>query len=132
MPSRRFWQRRVSPVFTRKSLDRFGWTPLPPEQRQNAKGLAHWRKTKASNLLLAVSFLHTCSGLDSALFGISLTNYCYYYFYEFTKSWINKAQMSTIESMSAGAVAGSCFLLLNFDLGQNSIRIELDFFGVGN
>lgn len=48
------------------------------------------------------------SGLDSALFGISLTNYCYYYFYEFTKSVINKAQMSTLESMSAGAVAGGC------------------------
>ncbi|KAG0248264.1 hypothetical protein BG011_000261, partial [Mortierella polycephala] len=45
------------------------------------------------------------SGIDSALFGIALTNYCYYYFYELTKSIINKAQMSTLESMSAGAVA---------------------------
>ncbi|GJJ74846.1 solute carrier family 25 (peroxisomal adenine nucleotide transporter), member 17 [Entomortierella parvispora] len=63
------------------------------------------------------------SGLDSALFGISLTNYCYYYFYEFTKSWINKAQMSTIESMSAGAVAGAATVLITNPIWVVNTRI---------
>ncbi|KAF9585837.1 hypothetical protein BGW38_000514 [Lunasporangiospora selenospora] len=63
------------------------------------------------------------SGLDSALFGISLTNYCYYYFYEFTKSVINKAQMSTIESMSAGAVAGAATVLITNPIWVINTRI---------
>ncbi|KAF9425419.1 hypothetical protein BGZ94_007536 [Podila epigama] len=64
------------------------------------------------------------SGLDSALFGISLTNYCYYYFYEFTKSIINKAQMSTIESMSAGAVAGAATVLITNPIWVINTRIS--------
>ncbi|KAF9990530.1 hypothetical protein BGZ75_001403 [Mortierella antarctica] len=63
------------------------------------------------------------SGLDSALFGISLTNYCYYYFYEFTKSVINKAQMSTIESMSAGAVAGAATVFITNPIWVINTRI---------
>ncbi|KAG0044542.1 hypothetical protein BGZ83_010251 [Gryganskiella cystojenkinii] len=63
------------------------------------------------------------SGLDSALFGISLTNYTYYYFYEFTKSLINKAQMSTIESMSAGAVAGAATVLITNPIWVVNTRI---------
>ncbi|KAF9966232.1 hypothetical protein BGZ70_002926 [Mortierella alpina] len=63
------------------------------------------------------------SGLDSALFGISLTNYCYYYFYEFTKSAINKAQMSTIESMSAGAVAGAATVFITNPIWVINTRI---------
>ncbi|CAO3565871.1 unnamed protein product [Mortierella alpina] len=63
------------------------------------------------------------SGLDSALFGISLTNYCYYYFYEFTKSVINKAQMSTVESMSAGAVAGAATVFITNPIWVINTRI---------
>ncbi|KAF8939641.1 mitochondrial carrier domain-containing protein [Dissophora ornata] len=63
------------------------------------------------------------SGLDSALFGISLTNYCYYYFYEFTKGVINKAQMSTLESMSAGAVAGAATVLITNPIWVINTRI---------
>ncbi|KAF9933679.1 hypothetical protein BGZ67_004174 [Mortierella alpina] len=63
------------------------------------------------------------SGLDSALFGISLTNYCYYYFYEFTKSVIDKAQMSTIESMSAGAVAGAATVFITNPIWVINTRI---------
>ncbi|KAF8939141.1 hypothetical protein BGZ47_008284 [Haplosporangium gracile] len=63
------------------------------------------------------------SGLDSALFGISLTNYCYYYFYEFTKSVINKAQMSTLESMSAGAVAGAATVMITNPIWVINTRI---------
>ncbi|KAG0359409.1 MAG: mitochondrial carrier domain-containing protein [Linnemannia gamsii] len=63
------------------------------------------------------------SGLDSALFGISLTNYCYYYFYEFTKATINKAQMSTLESMSAGAVAGAATVMITNPIWVINTRI---------
>ncbi|KAK3834654.1 MAG: mitochondrial carrier domain-containing protein [Linnemannia elongata] len=63
------------------------------------------------------------SGLDSALFGISLTNYCYYYFYEFTKSVIDKAQMSTLESMSAGAVAGAATVMITNPIWVINTRI---------
>ncbi|KAF9355172.1 hypothetical protein BGX34_010622 [Mortierella sp. NVP85] len=64
------------------------------------------------------------SGLDSALFGISLTNYCYYYFYEFTKGIINKEQMSTIESMSAGAVAGAATVMITNPIWVINTRIS--------
>ncbi|RUO96276.1 mitochondrial carrier domain-containing protein [Jimgerdemannia flammicorona] len=52
------------------------------------------------------------SGLGSALFGISVTNGIYYYFYEWVKAAFEKAAkekrgMSTSESMIAGAIAGA-------------------------
>lgn len=56
------------------------------------------------------------SGLESALFGISVTNFVYYYFYEGTKGLYETSKrnrgernlsLSTLESMVAGAVAGS-------------------------
>lgn len=56
------------------------------------------------------------SGLDSALFGISVTNFVYYYWYEWTRSFFEKAaekagraskKLTAVESMIAGAVAGS-------------------------
>ncbi|RMZ84056.1 hypothetical protein DV737_g1273, partial [Chaetothyriales sp. CBS 132003] len=61
------------------------------------------------------------AGLDSALFGISITNFVYYYWYEWTRSFFEKAavkagraskQLTTLESMAAGAVAGSATVLL--------------------
>ncbi|KAI8357583.1 mitochondrial carrier domain-containing protein, partial [Mortierella sp. GBAus27b] len=64
------------------------------------------------------------SGLNSALFGISLTNYCYYYFYEFTKGIINKEQMSTLESMSAGAVAGAATVMFTNPIWVINTRIS--------
>lgn len=76
------------------------------------------RKKNLINVYFSLSKMIS-SGLDSALFGISLTNYCYYYFYEFTKSIINKAQMSTLESMSAGAVAGGCHKQIKKNSGSN-------------
>ncbi|KAJ4369948.1 hypothetical protein N0V83_005712 [Neocucurbitaria cava] len=56
------------------------------------------------------------AGLDSALFGISVTNFVYYYWYEWTRSFFEKAalkagrassKLTTVESMIAGAIAGS-------------------------
>lgn len=61
------------------------------------------------------------SGLDSALFGISVTNFVYYYWYEWTRSFFERAaakagrasrQLTTIESMIAGAIAGSATVMI--------------------
>ncbi|KKK16077.1 hypothetical protein ARAM_000722, partial [Aspergillus rambellii] len=60
------------------------------------------------------------SGLESALFGISVTNFVYYYWYEWTRSAFERAavkagrskKLSTAESMIAGAIAGSATVLI--------------------
>ncbi|KAL8648159.1 MAG: hypothetical protein Q9210_005153 [Variospora velana] len=61
------------------------------------------------------------SGLDSALFGISVTNFVYYYWYEWTRAFFERAAIrssrasknfTTIESMIAGAIAGSATVLI--------------------
>lgn len=56
------------------------------------------------------------AGLDSALFGITVTNFVYYYWYEFSRSFFQrstgKKQLSTLESMAAGALAGSATVML--------------------
>jgi len=56
------------------------------------------------------------AGLDSALFGITVTNFVYYYWYEWSRDFFQrttgKARLSTVESMAAGALAGSATVLL--------------------
>ncbi|KZF20679.1 peroxisomal membrane protein Pmp47 [Xylona heveae TC161] len=61
------------------------------------------------------------AGLDSALFGISVTNFVYYYWYEWTRAGFEKAalkagraskKLTTIESIIAGALAGSATVLI--------------------
>jgi len=61
------------------------------------------------------------SGLESALFGISVTNFVYYYWYEWTRGAFEKAaekagraskRLTTVESMIAGAIAGSATVLV--------------------
>ncbi|KAG9518034.1 peroxisomal membrane protein PMP47A [Aureobasidium sp. EXF-12298] len=62
------------------------------------------------------------AGLESALFGISVTNFVYYYWYEWTRAAFIKAakaanrpnatKLSTLESMIAGALAGSATVLI--------------------
>ena len=61
------------------------------------------------------------AGLDSALFGISVTNFVYYYWYEWTRSFFEKAalkagraskKLTTIETMIAGAIAGSATVMI--------------------
>lgn len=55
------------------------------------------------------------SGLESALYGITWSNFVYYYFYEFTTKFLldrksaakRKRGLTTLESMLAGAVAGA-------------------------
>lgn len=61
------------------------------------------------------------AGLDSALFGISITNFVYYYWYEWTRAFFERAalkagraskKLTTVESMIAGAIAGSATVLI--------------------
>ncbi|KAI9843385.1 MAG: hypothetical protein M1838_002640 [Thelocarpon superellum] len=61
------------------------------------------------------------AGLESALFGISVTNFVYYYWYEWTRAGFEKAavragraskKLTTIESIIAGALAGSATVLI--------------------
>ncbi|MCJ1254373.1 hypothetical protein MMC24_002188 [Lignoscripta atroalba] len=61
------------------------------------------------------------AGLDSALFGISVTNFVYYYWYEWTRAGFERAavkagraskKLTTVESMIAGALAGSATVLI--------------------
>ncbi|CAG8437402.1 2815_t:CDS:2 [Diversispora eburnea] len=59
------------------------------------------------------------SGLSSAIFGISITNGVYYYFYELTKKFFEKSNkrrgggsMSVLQSMIAGAIAGSATVIV--------------------
>jgi solute carrier family 25 (peroxisomal adenine nucleotide transporter), member 17 len=59
------------------------------------------------------------AGLDSALFGISVTNFVYYYWYEWTRAFFEKAKtgsvskkLTTVESMIAGAIAGSATVIM--------------------
>ncbi|WEW56335.1 hypothetical protein PRK78_001778 [Emydomyces testavorans] len=61
------------------------------------------------------------AGLESALFGISITNFVYYYWYEWTRAAFEKAaqkagrvskKLTTAESMIAGAIAGSATVLI--------------------
>ena len=61
------------------------------------------------------------AGLESALFGITVTNFVYYYWYEWTRAFFLKAaaaggratqRLTTLESMAAGAIAGSATVLM--------------------
>ncbi|KAK2766183.1 hypothetical protein FQN54_007699 [Arachnomyces sp. PD_36] len=61
------------------------------------------------------------AGLESALFGISVTNFVYYYWYEWTRAGFEKAavkagraskKLTTVESIIAGALAGSATVLI--------------------
>ncbi|OHE99155.1 hypothetical protein CORC01_05436 [Colletotrichum orchidophilum] len=61
------------------------------------------------------------SGLESALFGISVTNFVYYYWYEWTRASFEAAaekagraskKLTTVESMIAGAIAGSATVII--------------------
>ncbi|KAI7530132.1 peroxisomal membrane protein PMP47A [Hortaea werneckii] len=56
------------------------------------------------------------AGMESALFGITVTNFVYYYWYEFSRAFFqrttNKTRLNTIESMAAGALAGSATVMI--------------------
>lgn len=72
------------------------------------------------------------SGINSALFGISITNFVYYYWYEWTRSFFEKAaikagrankKLTTVESMIAGAIAGSATVILTNPIWVVNTRV---------
>lgn len=58
------------------------------------------------------------SGLESAIFGISVTNFVYYYWYEWSRSGLARrggrkgGNLTVVENMLAGALAGSATVLI--------------------
>ena len=72
------------------------------------------------------------SGLSSALFGISVTNFVYYYWYEWTRAFFEAAaakkpgragKLTTVESMLAGALAGSATVILTNPIWVVNTRV---------
>ncbi|KAI9158437.1 Peroxisomal membrane protein PMP47B [Paramyrothecium foliicola] len=72
------------------------------------------------------------AGINSALFGISVTNFVYYYWYEWTRSFLEKAaekagraskKLTTVESMIAGAIAGSATVILTNPIWVVNTRV---------
>lgn len=72
------------------------------------------------------------SGINSALFGISVTNFVYYYWYEWTRAFFEKAarragrasqKLTTIESMMAGALAGSATVIITNPIWVVNTRV---------
>ncbi|KAI9595671.1 mitochondrial carrier domain-containing protein [Syncephalis fuscata] len=69
------------------------------------------------------------SGLNSALVGIGITNGVYYFFYEWTRSVFEKASkrrgMTTIESMTAGALAGAATVIITNPIWVVNTRLTV-------
>ncbi|KAK5997017.1 Peroxisomal membrane protein PMP47B [Cladobotryum mycophilum] len=72
------------------------------------------------------------AGIHSALFGISVTNFVYYYWYEWTRGFFEKAaakagranrKLTTIESMIAGAIAGSATVIITNPIWVINTRV---------
>jgi adenine nucleotide transporter 17 len=72
------------------------------------------------------------SGIHSALFGISITNFVYYYWYEWTRAFLEEAaikagrvnkKLTTVESMIAGAIAGSATVIITNPIWVVNTRV---------
>ncbi|KAM0564530.1 hypothetical protein ACHAPJ_000744 [Fusarium lateritium] len=72
------------------------------------------------------------SGINSALFGISITNFVYYYWYEWTRAFFEKAalkagragsKLTTVETMIAGAIAGSATVIITNPIWVVNTRV---------
>ena len=72
------------------------------------------------------------SGINSALFGISVTNFVYYYWYEWTRAAFEKAavragraskKLTTIEAIIAGAIAGSATVIITNPIWVVNTRV---------
>ncbi|KAJ2098428.1 hypothetical protein GGI09_001021 [Coemansia sp. S100] len=69
------------------------------------------------------------SGLESALFGAAVTNGVYYYFFEAVKAAFERASkrknMSTVESMVSGAVAGAMTCIITNPIWVVNTRLTV-------
>ncbi|ORY36503.1 mitochondrial carrier [Rhizoclosmatium globosum] len=67
------------------------------------------------------------AGIESAMFGIAVTQGVYYYWYEYVKAAFEQAQeversISTLESMTAGAIAGAATSLITNPIWVVNLR----------
>jgi len=88
--------------------------------------------TAVNNIIAREGVAGLYSGINSALFGISVTNFVYYYWYEWTRDFFQKAalrsgrlssQLTTVESMAAGALAGSATVILTNPIWVVNTRV---------
>ncbi|KKA28991.1 hypothetical protein TD95_004623 [Thielaviopsis punctulata] len=86
----------------------------------------------AKKIIAREGFGGLYSGLNSALFGISVTNFVYYYWYEFSKSFLEKSalqsgrlsrRLTPAESMLAGAIAGSATVIITNPIWVVNTRV---------
>ncbi|KEY66456.1 hypothetical protein S7711_06196 [Stachybotrys chartarum IBT 7711] len=84
------------------------------------------------NIVAREGFAGLYSGINSALFGISITNFVYYYWYEWTRAFLEQAaiksgrinkKLTTVESMLAGALAGSATVIITNPIWVVNTRV---------
>lgn len=84
------------------------------QKKKDTEKESNWAAAKT--ILKEKGILGLYSGLESALYGITLSNFIYYYFYEFTSNVFLKANkaarvrrkgLSTMQSIITGAIAGA-------------------------
>ncbi|KAJ2842749.1 hypothetical protein GGI22_007444, partial [Coemansia erecta] len=100
-------------------------------QRNNSKdGTAYNGNMDALRKILANEGLAGLfSGLESAIFGAAVTNGVYYYFFEAVKAAFERASkrknMSTVESMVSGAVAGAMTCIITNPIWVVNTRLTV-------
>lgn len=70
------------------------------------------------------------AGLESALYGMTITNFVYYYFYEKTGTSFKKlrgnSQLNTLDTMSTGAIAGIITVLATNPIWVANTRMTVN------
>ncbi|CAR26124.1 hypothetical protein ZYGR_0E01070 [Zygosaccharomyces rouxii] len=69
------------------------------------------------------------NGLESAIYGMTITNFVYYYFYEWATNSVKRIclhnRLSTLESMFTGAVAGSATVIASNPIWVANTRMTV-------
>ncbi|KAI8321571.1 mitochondrial carrier [Martensiomyces pterosporus] len=99
-------------------------------QRNNKDAAAYTGNMDALHKILAQEGIAGLfSGLESAIFGAALTNGVYYYFFEAVKGTFERASkhknMTTVESMISGAVAGAMTCIITNPIWVVNTRLTV-------
>lgn len=93
------------------TLSTLAQTTQKKKAEDDAKGLS---ASAVKEILRKKGVTGLYSGLESALYGITLSNFIYYYFYEFTSNVFLRANvgkkrrgLTTVQSILTGAIAGA-------------------------